>query len=1764
MCNNTRRLFEKRSRFSIRKLTIGTCSVAIGTFLLGANQVQANEVNMETAVSVDNTLPVESEILEPEVALPLAIENANESSVEAMPSASNELQPTATPEMTEQTDHKLHYTRPAATTYEGWEHESLPIGNGEIGSKVYGLIGAEKIQFNEKTLWSGGPLPDSQTYNGGNYTNRHEVLPRIRQALEQGNLALAKRIAQRGLVGPKNHEYGRYLAFGDVSIDFTNQEKTYDSVTDYRRELDLSNAIASTSYTQNGTSYHRESFVSFPDDVSVTHFEKEGDTPLEFTVSMRMTDDLVEAGLAKVRQYATEKSTYKTGTVTYTDEGILLSGHVNDNRLNFASFLGINTDGNVRAEVDRLVVSNATYATLLLNAKTDFAQNPQTNYRQDIDVEAAVKEKVNAAKAKTYRDIKQAHVEDYQSLYNRVRLNLTDAEITTPTDQLLSNYSVENGRHLEELFFQYGRYLMITSSRNKPNALPANLQGVWNAVDNPPWNSDYHLNVNLQMNYWPVYSTNIAETAIPLINYIDDMRYYGRIAAKEYAGIVSQEGEENGWLAHTQATPFGWTTPGWSYYWGWSPASNAWIMQNIYDYYKFTKDEDYLKEKIYPMLKETTKFWNSFLHYDQASDRWVSSPSYSPEHGTITIGNTYDQSLVWQLFHDYIEAAKILGVDQDFVEEVQEKYNKLRPLHINRSGRIKEWFEEDTDRFTGEGVEVGHRHVSELVGLFPGTLFSKDHPEYLEAARNTLNHRGDGGTGWSKANKINLWARLLDGNRAHRLLSEQLKTSTLNNLWDTHSPFQIDGNFGATSGISEMLLQSHTGYIAPLAALPDVWRNGEVTGLVARGNVEVDMTWRDKTLNTMKMTAHKGGAIQIDYPGIEHATVKVNGATVVATNIQADRIEVHTQAGDVITFEDFVGRVLNVVAERTGHNTATVSFDTVAGAHKYTVEREELGLASTGAKAYFDIDTTQFIDRTVQADRQYRYAVRAHLGSTVTAPSDTKTITPVKLMLDDRDSSIQYGALFDNWTDNELFSNTEKYADLTARPTATSEEATATLQFIGTGIEIYGVKAKGLGQMLVTIDNKDMGEIDLYSTTTQKSVLLSRYENLSEGVHTLSIRVKPTHKGRERERAKVSLDYFKVLSNDQTLPEKLDDRDRRIQYGSSFGVWDDATLYGGTETYADIEDNPNVDPANATLSLTFHGTGIRVYGLKTSGLGKGIVTIDGQPVEALDFYTSGTAQKGIVIGEYTGLADGEHTLTIRVDPNTTSRKKISLDAFEILKSPFTPVASPRLHDVFVGASNMRLEMPQGEWTTIRLTLPGVAEPVILARGEAGEYTASTGATVTVDNQNQLVFEVPVTMDQTPNGVIRAVALRGNQESNAVVSLVRANEEVVRYEAGDIEEIAFETTTEQDDVQYEDYAQIRAAGIKGMRTYYNKVYYINGVRDDARTELRSKSEITRPVMHQIQVVGTKPIATYEDIEILSEVPFEEERRDDASLAKGTEIVEVSGKLGITKKVVRKHYRKGELVRQEEVSRREEMPPTKRIVRVGTKVDVSEPIVRVHEATGVTVTFSSLEPVSVAATSVHHTENAMVTPHPSLAGKDYDLYDIEALDAAGQDIDIQYGALVHLPIDSGKTVDQVLYLMDNGEAKSLPFEMKTTGIEFKAQHFSLYAIVYVSPTVPSGGEIIPPTNSEREPLVTQVPSTAPVADPLPTFEGQLLKLDSTATHLLSKDTKDKQLVPQPVLPATGEEAHYAIFGAAAMAILVSVGLAIPTRKYKQTNE
>ena len=1384
------RFLEKSCRYSIRKLTVGTASVLLGAIFLGSHQVGADSIvgsqnesnHLEAAPAIESPTDGTGEAKpeNPYIA-PISEEKSSSPDTEVQskhtatsttsiePNEERETMKVETP-VTKQTDYHLSYNQPAAATYDGWEKQALPVGNGEMGAKVFGLIGEERIQYNEKTLWSGGPQPDSTDYNGGNYQDRYKVLAEIRKALEAGDRQKAKQLAEENLVGPNNDQYGLYLSFGDIFMVFNNQKKGLENVTDYHRDLDITEAITTTSYSQDGTTFKRETFSSYPDDVTVTHLSKKGNKTLDFTLWNSLTEDLLANG-----DYSWEYSNYKQGAVTTDSNGILLKGTVKDNGLQFASYLGIKTDGQVTAQDGYLTVTGASYATLLLSAKTNYAQNPKTNYHKDIDVETTVKSIVEAAKAKDYETLKHDHIKDYQSLFNRVQLNLGGNKSSQTTKEALQTYDPTKGQELEELFFQYGRYLLISSSRNRTDALPANLQGVWNAVDNPPWNSDYHLNVNLQMNYWPAYMSNLAETAKPMINYIDDMRYYGRIAAKEYAGIESKEGQENGWLVHTQATPFGWTTPGWNYYWGWSPAANAWMMQNVYDYYKFTKDETYLKEKIYPMLKETAKFWNSFLHYDKASDRWVSSPSYSPEHGTITIGNTFDQSLVWQLFHDYMEAANHLNVDQDLVTEVKAKFDKLKPLHINQDGRIKEWYEEDSPQFTNEGIENHHRHVSHLVGLFPGTLFDKDQPEYLEAARATLNHRGDGGTGWSKANKINLWARLLDGNRAHRLLAEQLKSSTLENLWDTHAPFQIDGNFGATSGMAEMLLQSHTGYIAPLPALPDAWKDGQVSGLVARGNFEVSMKWKEKNLETLAFLSHAGGDLVVDYPDIESSIVKINGKEIKPTLLKDNRIQIATQKGDQITFEKLPERVTRLSAVRKDAVTAELDFNPVTDATLYVIRRESNDESSdTPSIKEFLTNVTHFIDRSIDSLHNYSYSVRAMIGDRSGQASESSSIQPVVELMDDRDPRVQYGPAFHNWEDADLFAGTEKYADLTV-DSYSDNDATARITFNGRGIEIYGLKSSELGLAEVQIDGKKVGDLDFHTSgETEKSALIGRFTGLPDGEHLLTLTVKKEHLNRGNERSKISIDYFKIYPGQGATVEKMDDRDSRIHYGSLFKDWSESGLYQTTEKYATLQ---NVDPSQyseAKATIPFTGTGIRIYGLKSSDYGKALVTIDGKEMPSLDFYSSADYEKNVLIGEYTNLSNGDHILTLTVDPNSPDdRKMISLDSFDILKPSTVSLDTPSLAPIKAGDQTITLTLPSGEWDAIALHFPGEKDPVFLKKTDDSHVTLSDGNRVLAIKDQQVELPIPETAHQKQTQIISAYAIRGKTITSPAVSLLPA-------------------------------------------------------------------------------------------------------------------------------------------------------------------------------------------------------------------------------------------------------------------------------------------------------------------------------------------------------------------------------------------------------
>lgn len=770
----------------------------------------------------------------------------------------------------------LWYESPAAEGHDGWEKEALPIGNGYMGAKIFGNAENEHLQFNEKTLWTGGP--EIEGYNGGNSNpNGNEARLEAQRLLAEGKLEEAAK-AMDGLNG-NDAGYGGYQNFGELYI----QTDGIDKVSDYIRDLDLETAVSSVSFKSGGTDYKREYFASYPDNVIVTKMSASAENALNFKVQMQSA----QGGDITVKDNAIIMQGSPTGL---QDDG---TPDKNASTLRYASVMKIVTDGEISFVHNTITVKNADSAVMYLSAATDFAYD-YPEYRSGIDPLAVAESRVNSAIDKGYDAVLASHLADYQELFGRVTLDLGQTASLLPTDKQLINYSrTKVGRNaLETLYFQYGRYLLIASSRD--GSLPANLQGVWCDQNHAAWNSDYHINVNLQMNYWHAFSTNLAETSAPLLDYVNGLREPGRITANYYMGVgedlpdgTPDTSKATGWMAHTETSPFGITGPGRDWRWGWSPAAGAWLTQNTYDAFTFSKDYKLLAEEIYPAMEEATLLWSQVLVYDAKTDRLVSSPSFSPEQGPVSAGNTYEQELIWQLYVNTIEAAEELRsngykdlVNNELIEKIKEQLPQLKPLAVGDEGQIKEWADEDEWEGNGYrkfGIDKHHRHISHLLGLYPGNHITALTPEYQEAAKVSLNIRGDSGTGWAKAQKICAWARLLDGEHSYKMVQEILKESTLPNLWDTHPPFQIDGNFGASAGIAEMLLQSHAGYISLLPALPNAWANGSVKGLCARGGFVIDMTWENSRETAVTVTAKADGICKIQTDAFK-AVKSENGA----------------------------------------------------------------------------------------------------------------------------------------------------------------------------------------------------------------------------------------------------------------------------------------------------------------------------------------------------------------------------------------------------------------------------------------------------------------------------------------------------------------------------------------------------------------------------------------------------------------------------------------------------------------------------------------------------------------------------------------------------------------------------------------------------------------------------------------------------------------------------------------------------------------------
>jgi alpha-L-fucosidase 2 len=740
----------------------------------------------------------------------------------------------------EATNDVLWYNQPAKS----WMTEALPIGNGYLGAMFFGGIEEERIQFNEESLWSGGK-GEWDEYNGGNRDGAHKYLSEVRRLLDEGKFDEAHKLANKelsGIIKASTKEgwvgFGSYQSFADVFVKTKHEAE----VKEYRRELNISEAVGTVSYKAGEVNYERAYFASYPKRVLVFRYSNDAPTGTDYQIR--------------------HESLHKNIEISFKDSQLIIDGRLENNNMGFESRMLVDTDGYIVFDYGELTIKSAKYVSLYLSAATDYV-NDYPDYTGR-DYKALNEKLITDVKSIGYEEIKAEHIKDYSSLYSRMSFQLGDIknDLIPTNDRLIAYANGQADQSLEALYFQYGRYLMISSSR--PGTLPANLQGKWNNSNNPPWASDYHANINIQMIYWPVEVTNLSECHEPLMEYIDKLRRPGRKTATEVFNT-------RGWVVNTMNNTFGFTAPGWSFPWGFFPGGAAWYGRHVWDHYVFTGDKGFLENKGYPIMKEAALFWMDYLTEDKEGFL-VSSPSYSPEHGGISTGAYMDIQIAWDIFNNCIKACEVLGSDDEFKQELVEAKSKLLPLRIGKWGQLQEWKEDVDD------PENKHRHVSHLYALYPASQVNvEDTPELSEAAKVSLKGRGDDGTGWSIAWKINFWSRLLDGNHAYKLLRRAMQLTSddgvnmmdggglYSNLFSTHPPFQLDGNMGATAGIAEMLLQSHTDAIHVLPALPDNWPKGEITGLKARGGFEIDIEWSDGKLTNVIVKSKLGGAVKLKY-----------------------------------------------------------------------------------------------------------------------------------------------------------------------------------------------------------------------------------------------------------------------------------------------------------------------------------------------------------------------------------------------------------------------------------------------------------------------------------------------------------------------------------------------------------------------------------------------------------------------------------------------------------------------------------------------------------------------------------------------------------------------------------------------------------------------------------------------------------------------------------------------------------------------------------
>lgn len=707
-------------------------------------------------------------------------------------------------------------------------NEGLPIGNGNLGAMIYGTPDKEIICLNEETIWTGGKDYNRDKKDAGKYIDTIQKMLFAEKYMEAEAMVQDKILADRLPTGKDT-----YQMLGNLFIETPNLE----AISNYKRALDINKSVVTTSFKNDDIQFTRTYFSSFPDKAMVYKFTAD------------------QKGKINISSWVKRNEQTK---ISVSENRIEFSEHVgNGHGVKFHALVHFETKGGTSEIKDgKLVISNADEVLIKIVASSDF---------RGLDPEKENKKALHKIVKTSYNELLDRHIADYQSLFNRLSFKLSDSKGDEfPTDVRLQK--VKKGatdNYLTQLQYQFGRYLLISSSR--PGTLPANLQGIWADGFTPPWNSDYHININIQMNYWMAEMTNLAECHEPFLEYIDGLREMGRITAKKTYNA-------RGFVAHHTSDIWQSTAAFGKARYGMWPMGAAWCSQHLFTHYEYTEDIEYLKNQAYPIMKEAALFFVDFMVPDPKTGLLVTGPSVSPENNfltkdgekaTLNMGPAMDREIIFELFRNCITAAEILNIDKDFSNILENKIKQMPPLKIGEDGRLLEWVDELKE------AEPGHRHISHLYALHPSNQISKSKtPELFEAAKKTIAGRlskGGGHTGWSRAWIINFYARLLEGNKAYENILALQRKSTLPNLLDVHPPFQIDGNFGVVSGITEMLMQSHNGEVHVLPALPEAWASGSIKGIVAKKGFEINMTWELGKLKTLVITSKLGNTLNLRY-----------------------------------------------------------------------------------------------------------------------------------------------------------------------------------------------------------------------------------------------------------------------------------------------------------------------------------------------------------------------------------------------------------------------------------------------------------------------------------------------------------------------------------------------------------------------------------------------------------------------------------------------------------------------------------------------------------------------------------------------------------------------------------------------------------------------------------------------------------------------------------------------------------------------------------